>query len=285
MLGAPDPLYVAARRVLLDALTALREHRDAIVLVGAQAVYIHAGEADLAVAPFTTDGDLAIDPRILTPTPLLELALDRANFRLAEGKIGIWEVAVDVEGVSRIVSVDLLVPESLGGTGRRGARIPPHAKAVARNASGLEATLVDRDQMTIGSLDPDDQRHVDLAVAGPSALIVAKVHKILDRADSQDRLSDKDALDVYRLLRAVPTAELARRIAILLADDVSRTATERALIEFPRLFGSANAAGSRMAVRAAGSLEIPETLSASLATLAGDLVAILGRASAGAGAG
>lgn len=48
MLGAPDPLYVAARRVLLDALTALREHRDAIVLVGAQAVYIHAGDADLA---------------------------------------------------------------------------------------------------------------------------------------------------------------------------------------------------------------------------------------------
>jgi hypothetical protein len=279
VLGAPDPLYVAARRVLLDALTALREHRDAIVLVGAQAVYVHAGEADLAVAPFTTDGDLAIDPRRLAPKPLIELALDQANFRLAEGKIGSWEVSVNVEGIPRIVAVDLLVPESLGGAGRRGARIPPHATAVARKASGLEATLVDRNLMTIGALDPEDRRHVDVAIAGPSALIVAKVHKILDRVDSRDRLSDKDALDVYRLLRAVPTPDLARRIAVLLADDVSRRATERAVMEFPRLFGSAIAAGSQMAARAAGNLENSETLSASLATLAGDLIAILSRTS------
>ena len=34
-----DELYVLARRVLLDALEALDAHRDAIVLVGAQAVY------------------------------------------------------------------------------------------------------------------------------------------------------------------------------------------------------------------------------------------------------
>lgn len=63
--GEPDPLYVAARCVLLDALEAIRDHLDALVLVGAQAIYIHAGEAELAVAPYTTDGDLAIDPRHL----------------------------------------------------------------------------------------------------------------------------------------------------------------------------------------------------------------------------
>ena len=34
-----DELYVLARRVLLDALDAIGPHRDAIVLVGAQAVY------------------------------------------------------------------------------------------------------------------------------------------------------------------------------------------------------------------------------------------------------
>lgn len=43
-------LYVLARQVLLDALEALGAHRDAIVLVGAQAVYLHVGDADLAVA-------------------------------------------------------------------------------------------------------------------------------------------------------------------------------------------------------------------------------------------
>jgi hypothetical protein len=37
---AADPLYVAARRVLLDALGALDNHREALVLVGAQAVYL-----------------------------------------------------------------------------------------------------------------------------------------------------------------------------------------------------------------------------------------------------
>ena len=42
-----DELYLIARRVLLDALDALDalgEHRDAIVLVGAQAVYLRVGE-------------------------------------------------------------------------------------------------------------------------------------------------------------------------------------------------------------------------------------------------
>lgn len=65
MPGAPDPVYVAARRVLLDALEALRGRLEALVLVGAQAVYVHAGEADLSVAPTTSDGDLAIHPKRL----------------------------------------------------------------------------------------------------------------------------------------------------------------------------------------------------------------------------
>lgn len=41
-----DPRYVAARRVLLDALTVLASHGDAIILAGAQAVYLHTGTAD-----------------------------------------------------------------------------------------------------------------------------------------------------------------------------------------------------------------------------------------------
>lgn len=35
------PEYIAARRVLLDALTALEDHLDNLILVGAQAVYHH----------------------------------------------------------------------------------------------------------------------------------------------------------------------------------------------------------------------------------------------------
>ena len=47
----PEPEYVAARRVLLDALEALGPHRKAVILVGAQAIYLHIGEGDMAVSP------------------------------------------------------------------------------------------------------------------------------------------------------------------------------------------------------------------------------------------
>ena len=70
-----DELYLIARRVLLDALDALGEHRDAIVLVGAQAVYLRVGDADLALAPYTTDADLVIDPHRLAEIPPLEQVL------------------------------------------------------------------------------------------------------------------------------------------------------------------------------------------------------------------
>ena len=75
-----DWLYVLARKVLLDALEALGDHRKAIVVVGAQAVYLHVGDADLAIAPFTTDGDLVLDPALLSEMPPLETALRDAGF-------------------------------------------------------------------------------------------------------------------------------------------------------------------------------------------------------------
>ena len=46
MSGAPDLLYVRARAALLDVAEALDEQLDAVVLVGAQAVYLHTGDAD-----------------------------------------------------------------------------------------------------------------------------------------------------------------------------------------------------------------------------------------------
>ncbi len=35
-----DPRYIAARKTLLDALDALSEHQQSLVLAGAQAVYL-----------------------------------------------------------------------------------------------------------------------------------------------------------------------------------------------------------------------------------------------------
>ena len=56
-----DELYVVARCVLLDALSALGAHREAIVVVGAQAIYIRAGEADLVVAQGRGEGQPVAD--------------------------------------------------------------------------------------------------------------------------------------------------------------------------------------------------------------------------------
>jgi hypothetical protein len=62
MSGEPDPLYVRARAALLDALDALEPQLNAVVLVGAQAIYLHTGDADLAVAEYTTDADFSVSP-------------------------------------------------------------------------------------------------------------------------------------------------------------------------------------------------------------------------------
>jgi hypothetical protein len=44
MPGEPDQIYIEARRALLDALEALRQHARAVILIGAQAIYLHTGE-------------------------------------------------------------------------------------------------------------------------------------------------------------------------------------------------------------------------------------------------
>ncbi len=80
MSGVPDPLYVEARRVLLDAAEALAAHFDSIVLVGAQAIYLHTGTADFAVAEFTTDvTNLLARSRVGTQSQLVAFKLTLAR--------------------------------------------------------------------------------------------------------------------------------------------------------------------------------------------------------------
>ena len=193
--GDVDPL-IAARSALLDALDALREHINALVIVGAQAVYLHTGAAPVALAEATKDSDLALDPRVLASEPLLEEAMREAGFSrdLRSTQPGAWLNAAGIP-------VDLMVPEALAGqSGRRGARIPPHAKDAARRAVGLEAAIVDHSPIEIRALARDDHRSHTANVAGPAALLVAKLHKIGERQATPGRLVDKDAHDIYRLL-------------------------------------------------------------------------------------
>jgi hypothetical protein len=57
----------------------LGEQRDALVLVGAQAIYLHTGDADIAVPAFATDGDLVIEPARLKEEPKLAEAMTRTS--------------------------------------------------------------------------------------------------------------------------------------------------------------------------------------------------------------
>ncbi len=88
MSGELDPQYVVARGVLLDALQALGEQREAVILVGAQAIYLHTGAIELPVAEFTIDADLTLDPSLLRQSPELESALNAARQSEAPGSAG-----------------------------------------------------------------------------------------------------------------------------------------------------------------------------------------------------
>ena len=274
-----DELYVLARRVLLDALDALGPHRDAVIVVGAHAVYLRVGDADLAVAPHTTDGDIAIEPAALGETPPLEQAFTHAGFLPKGGdSVGVWiSHRPTSASMTTEFAIDLLVPASISpGKGRRAARLPGHDARSARIVRGLEGVIADADIMGIGALDASDGRKLHVRVAGSAALLVAKLHKIRDRSGTA-RSTDKDALDILRLLRGTATDDLAGRMQQLLRDGNARPVAEEALDLLGSLFASRAGEGVEMAVRAAGALGDPSEISASCEVLTGDLLRAMGR--------
>lgn len=237
------PEYVAARRVLLDALGALEHHLDNLILVGAQAVYHHAGEADLNVPLLTTDGDLAINTHDLADVPEIGAVLRAAGFTPGPNP-GHWVSRSDV-------ALDLMVVPHQAGTEKasaRAARLNPHEKLTARIARGLEPVLIDNEYVRIGALEASDHRDMALRIAGPAALLTAKAIKISERlgqADTQpDRLKQKDALDAFRILQAVETSDLVRGFALHDQEEQAAAVTAEA-IEIYRAHASTPGVGSR----------------------------------------
>jgi len=265
-------LLVQSRSALLDALEALRDHRNSVIVIGAQAIYLHTGGADVALAEATKDSDLALDSRSIGPDPLLQDAMTRAGF--------VPDPASDQPGAwlsPRGIPVDLMVPEAIAGArSRRSVDIPPHDKRAARRAIGLEAAVVDHAEMDIPALDPADTRVLKANVAGPAALLVAKLHKLGDRQNEQDRLNDKDAHDIYRLLRATSTTQLSEGLERLASDTFAGAVTEQAVVYLGQLFASGvTALGSVMAGRAEAGIGDPAFVAASVNALSSDLIAQL----------
>jgi hypothetical protein len=275
----PDPLYVAARRALLDALVALREHANSFVVVGAQAVYLRTHMLDGSIAPYTTDGDFALDPRGLAATPNLDETLRAAGFepkRSDDGTdvIGTW--TTHAADVGQDIDVDVHVPiaASTGG-GTRAARLGPHGDRVARLTSGLEAALVDHAIVSIGALDPADVRRVEAQVAGTAALYVAKVHKLADRLKGDvHRLHDKDAGDVYRLMQVTRPSDMANVLQQLVAAPVAAEVTIRALELGRAQFGGRGTPGTELAVRNLETVIDPDQVRTLCATYTQELVSL-----------
>lgn len=265
------PEYIAARSVLLDALVALGPHRRSVVLVGAQAVYHHTGVGALSVAPMTTDGDLAIDTSDLAEDPEISEAMMRAGFALGDNP-GHWMGRGDV-------MVDLMVAFAQSGATRseaRAARIAPHEKQTARIARGLEPALIDNAPAVISAFDDADQRHFEIRIAGPAALVVAKLIKISERMAQEERqptrVKEKDALDVFRVLQAIPTEELVDGFRKHSEDNDAAAISAESLIFLRKEGTDPSSALPRLA--ASATLDDP-TVAPSFAILAYELLAAL----------
>lgn len=258
---ALDPQYVEARRALLNALFALAAHHNAVIVVGAQAVYLRTGDADptIAIAPFTSDGDLALDPSQLGDDPTIENALRGANFQPYEPddrgpQPGAWVTNVEIDGQPHVIPLDLMVPEGLTPRdSHRGVKLGVHGNRAARKVRGLEAAVFDNDMITITALDPADSRSIHVKVAGPAALLIAKAYKIAERLASgkANRYDDKDAADVLRLMQSTNPADVAHTMLRLVgADEAIAESTRNGLDYLRDLFGKRNGEGVAMAHRA-----------------------------------
>ena len=130
--------------------------------------------------------------------------------------------------------------------------------------------------ITLSSLEPDDTRSFDVAVANPAGLLVAKLHKIAERETTPNRWAPKDGLDVLRILRALDLTDLAKTLASLKVDLVAGGVTEEASTLLRTLFADRNAHGAQMAVRASAGLEDGLTIALSCEALARRLLTLWG---------
>jgi hypothetical protein len=158
-----------------------------------------------------------------------------------------------------------MVPEAVAGGGRRAARLGAHGDRVGRRARGLEGALVDNESHRLRSLDPDDPREFDIRVARPGALMVAKLHKLVERTRERGakRVKDKDA---------TLTPDLRR----LRSHSLSGVVTGEAIEHLAALFGSATAAGTQMVIRATELLEDPLEMARSCELLTREVLQALG---------
>ena len=207
-----DPLLVEARRILLVGLAALSGQQGAITVIGAQAVFEHTRSTEGLPFTLTVDADTCVSPSLVRPDRDMANAMRAAGFVPSRDRPGIWGIT-GADG--RIIGFDLLVPETVAGPGRRGARVAGQDRHALGRAAGLELSLLDRELRTIAALDRTG-RSVDAYLAGPAAIMCAKAYKLTERLSEasrggRNRVKAKDAGDVWRLME-ISDAHLVRSV-------------------------------------------------------------------------
>jgi len=204
-----------SRRLLIHTIQALGPFKDAVTVIGAHAVHVWVEKAwGPTMMEATRDGDIVLNPVFVTDNPkLIDLMASVGVVPALENRPGIYgfveEARLDWQ---QRTTVDLIVPETYAGPGRRAARIAGQRHAASR-AVGLELAVWDRALMTLTTVD-ELPESVDTYVAGPAALLTAKAHKVHERlADAvahPDRLKPKDSGDVALLMMVSDPEEVAR---------------------------------------------------------------------------
>ena len=111
-------------------------------------------------------------------------------------------------------------------------------------------------------------------MAGPAALLVAKLHKLGERVGTP-RIEPKDALDVLRLLRGTEAVALANRLVWLEGHPVAGAATLNALGYLDAVFVRPDSPGADLAARASAPMESADVIRASIGVLVRELVEAL----------
>jgi len=216
-----------SRGLILATTRALGVHADAVTVVGAHAVHAWArtkwGDIDMES---TRDGDLVINPVFVAEQPSILEAMQTIGLEPAgTARPGIYGFPEEADlDWSQRTTIDLIVPEAYAGGGgkqARSARMAGQNKAASR-ARGLEIAIHDRHLMELPALDRSGDA-IDVHIAGPAALLIAKAHKVGERMAEfdthPDRVKAKDSGDVALLMMVSDGASSARTIAAAVEAD------------------------------------------------------------------
>jgi hypothetical protein len=204
---------IRSRRLLIDAIKALSPFREALVVIGAHAIHVWAQQAWGPIEmEATRDADVSINPAFVAENPKIIESLKSIGVEAAlKDRPGIYGLEQEKElPLSARTTFDVLVPERYAGVGRRAARIDGQENAAGR-ATGLELALWDKYLLELDTADAP-RESVEVFVAGPAALLVAKAHKVHDRlqqfAIHPERLRPKDSGDIALLMMVSDPSEI-----------------------------------------------------------------------------